>query len=273
MSQVRPAVELRGVTKRFVTKGGRLDALEPVSLEVQVGEFICLVGPSGCGKSTLLNIVAGLLPPTSGEVLIEGRTVVGPPPEVGMMFQNAVLLDWRTVRGNILLPIEIRDGRKVAERMRAEADRWLDLVGLTGFESHYPSELSGGMQQRAAICRMLIADPGVLLLDEPFGALDELTREYMNVELASICSGSEAAAIFVTHNIQEAVFLSDRVYVMTSRPGRVAGVVGVDLGRPRSLDIVTTPPFQNLVRSVRALLDVGAEPRPSRRRHPREAAS
>lgn len=249
-----PVVEVRGVAKRFATKGGAVEALASVDLAVRGSEFVSLVGPSGCGKSTLLSIVAGLLRPSEGEALIEGRRVTGPPREVGVMFQNPVLLDWRTARSNVLLPIEIRGGRRAVHEAEERADDLLKLVGLEGFERRYPSELSGGMQQRVAICRMLIADPDVLLLDEPFGALDELTREHMNVELAQICGRTSAAAIFVTHNIQEAVFLSDRVYVMTARPGRVAGVIRVDLPRPRSLDLVTTPPFQDLVRQVRTLL-------------------
>ncbi len=265
------AVEARAVTKRFVTRDGTVDALDRVDVAVGPGEFVCLVGPSGCGKSTLLNIIAGLIAPTAGEVLIDGRTVVGPPAEVGVMFQSAVLLEWRTVRANVLLPIELRDGRKAAERMRATADELLAMAGLAGFEARYPSELSGGMQQRVAICRMLIARPDVLLLDEPFGALDELTREHMNVELASICARAAAAAVFVTHNIQEAVFLSDRVYVMSARPGRVVGAVDVDLERARDLDIVTTPAFQALVRQVRTLLNVGADGLGIRRASRREA--
>jgi NitT/TauT family transport system ATP-binding protein len=252
------AVEVRGVTKRFRTKGGWVEALAGVDFLVGEREFVSLVGPSGCGKSTLLNIVAGLIPPTSGSVRVAGRPVTGPPPEVGVMFQNPVLLDWRTARANVLLPVEIARGRRAATSLREAADRLLHLVGLAGFEDRYPSQLSGGMQQRVAICRMLIADPSVLLLDEPFGALDELTREHMNVELAAICARARAAAVFVTHNIQEAVFLSDRVHVMTPRPGRLAGVVEVDLPRPRSVDLVTTEPFQATVRQVRSILNLGA---------------
>ena len=256
-------VEVRGVGKRFGRRDESVEAIRSVDLSLAPTDFVALVGPSGCGKSTLLNIVGGLLPPSRGGVEVKGRAVKGPPPEVGMMFQNPVLLDWRTARDNVLLPIEIRGGRRAVEAARRHADELLELVGLAGFEAWYPGELSGGMQQRVAMCRMLIADPEVLLLDEPFGALDELTREHMNVELARIFSAAPKAALFVTHNIQEAVFLSDRVYVITPRPGRVAGVVEVDLPRPRSLDLVTTEPFQRLAREVRRLLDVGAESDPS----------
>jgi NitT/TauT family transport system ATP-binding protein len=251
-------VEVRGVQKVFGRRAQGLEALRAVDMSVDPAEFVALVGPSGCGKSTLLNIIGGLIPASRGDAFVAGHRVDGPPSEVGMMFQDPVLLDWRTARENVLLPIEIRGGRRAVRDARRHADGLLALVGLTGFEDAYPQELSGGMQQRVAICRMLIADPGVLLLDEPFGALDELTREYMNVELARIVSSAAKAAIFVTHNIQEAVFLSDRVFVVTPRPGRVAGVVHVDLPRPRSLDLVTTEPFQRLAREVRGLLDLGA---------------
>jgi NitT/TauT family transport system ATP-binding protein len=236
-----------------------VEALSAVDLTVGHDEFVSLVGPSGCGKSTLLNLVAGLLRPTAGDVAVKGARVQGETPhEVGMMFQSPVLLDWRTARANVLLPLEIEGGRAAVRAARGRADELLRLVGLGGFEDSYPWQLSGGMQQRVAICRMLIADPEVLLLDEPFGALDELTREHMNVELERIVGGSGRAAIFVTHNISESVFLSDRVVVMTRRPGRIAGIVDVPLPRPRELESVTSPEFQGLVRQVRDLLAEGA---------------
>lgn len=250
---------VRGVSKRFGTPAAPVQALEHIELAVADGEFVSLVGPSGCGKSTLLNVVAGLLRPSAGEVLVKGSPVRGETPrEVGMMFQSPVLLDWRTARANVLLPLEMEGSRAAVRAARARADELLDLVGLGGFEESYPWQLSGGMQQRVAICRMLIADPEVLLLDEPFGALDELTREHMNVELERIVAGSGRAAIFVTHNITESVFLSDRVVVMTRRPGRIAGIVPVALPRPRELESVTSPEFQALVRQVRDLLVEGA---------------
>jgi NitT/TauT family transport system ATP-binding protein len=221
---------------------------------VEAAEFVSLVGPSGCGKSTLLNIVAGLLRPTAGEAYVNGRRVTGTPPEVGMMFQAPVLLDWRTARANVLLPVELAGGRAAVRAASPRAEELLDLVGLAEFADRYPWELSGGMQQRVAICRMLVADPEVLLLDEPFGALDELTREHMNVEFDRIFSSAPKAALFVTHNIVESVFLSDRVVVMTPRPGRIAGVVDVPFARPRDPELVTEPEFQDLVREVRRLL-------------------
>ena len=250
---------MRGVTKRFPAGESPVHALDRIELAVLDGEFVSLVGPSGCGKSTLLNIVAGLLRPTYGEVLVGGTPVAGESPrEVGMMFQSPVLLAWRTTRSNVLLPLEVAGGRAAVRAATERADELLALVGLAGFEDSYPWQLSGGMQQRVAICRMLIADPQVLLLDEPFGALDELTREHMNVELERIVAGSGRTTLFVTHNISEAVYLSDRVVVMTRRPGRIAGVVGVGLPRPRELEAVTSPEFQALVRQVRDLLEEGA---------------
>jgi NitT/TauT family transport system ATP-binding protein len=251
-------IKVENLHKEFGVGEDRVVALENVHLDVKGHVFVSIVGPSGCGKSTLLNIVAGLLRPTHGEVVVEGEGVVGETPhQIGMMFQSPVLLDWRTARANVLLPVEIEGGRQAVRAARERADDLLRLVGLDGFEESYPWQLSGGMQQRVAICRMLIADPEVLLLDEPFGALDELTREHMNVQLERIVAGSGRAAIFVTHNISEAVFLSDRVVVMTRRPGRVAGVVDVGLPRPRDLESVTGAEFQALVRQVRDLLVEG----------------
>jgi NitT/TauT family transport system ATP-binding protein len=253
------AVDVRGLSKRFGPGPSAVVALQDIELSVPEGEFVSLVGPSGCGKSTLLNIVGGLLRQTFGEVLVHGAPVAGETPrEVGMMFQSPVLLPWRTARANVVLPLEVEGGRAAVRAAAPRVDELLRLVGLAGFEDSYPSQLSGGMQQRVAICRMLIADPQVLLLDEPFGALDELTREHMNVELDRIVAGSGRTTLFVTHNIAEAVFLSDRVVVMTRRPGRIAGIVDVALARPRELESITDPAFQALVRRVRDLLEEGA---------------
>jgi NitT/TauT family transport system ATP-binding protein len=256
--EARSVVEALAVSKRFDTGTGSVQALRSIDLELEPGAFISLVGPSGCGKSTLLNLIGGLIPPTEGTIRVKGKEVTGPPVEVGMMFQAPVLLEWRSARANVLLPIEVHGGRRAVRGTAARADELLRLVGLGGFEDRYPNELSGGMQQRVAICRMLIADPELLLLDEPFGALDELTRERMNVELASIVEATSKTTILVTHNIQEAVYLADRVYAMTPRPGRFAGVVEVDLPRPRDLALLTTEPFQRLCRDVRSLLDEGS---------------
>lgn len=251
-------VEVRGVTRYFRPGGQTVHALGPIDLTIGAHRFVSLIGPSGCGKSTVLNVIAGLLPPSTGEAYVSGHRVDGTPMEVGMMLQDAVLLEWRTAKENVLLPVEIAGGRRAVKSAEERARDLLDLVGLAGFEDKYPHELSGGMQQRVAICRMLIADPEVLLLDEPFGALDEITREHMNVELERIFDAQAKAALFVTHNIQEAVFLSDQVVVMTERPGRVAGVVEVDLPRPRDPDLVTSAEFQELVRQTRGLLNLGS---------------
>jgi NitT/TauT family transport system ATP-binding protein len=252
-----PVLRVRGVSKTFAARGVR--ALDPVSFDLLHGQFASIIGPSGCGKSTLLKIMAGLMPATTGQVTLRGTPVLGPRRDIGIMFQQATLLPWRTSLRNVLLPIEIRDGSATAKARTPDAMALLEMVGLTGFETVYPHELSGGMAQRAAICRMLITEPAILLLDEPFGALDELTREYMNVELQRICQGRDATAFMVTHSIPEAVFLGDVVFVMSARPGRIAEVVPVDLPRPRTLDMMTEPGFGEIVRRVRALLDVGGQ--------------
>jgi NitT/TauT family transport system ATP-binding protein len=248
-------LHVEGVTKVFAARDVR--ALDPITLSIDNGEFVSLIGPSGCGKSTLLKIMAGLIPPNGGQVMLKGRPVVGPRDDIGIMFQQATLLPWRNALDNVILPIEIREGSKVA---RGERDRALELlhsVGLKDFDDVYPHELSGGMAQRVAICRMLVTEPAVLLLDEPFGALDELTRDYMNEELQRIYVDRHATAFMVTHSIPEAVFLGDKVMVMSARPGRIAEVIDVDLPRPRTLDMTTREEFGQIVRRVRDKLDVG----------------
>jgi NitT/TauT family transport system ATP-binding protein len=237
--------------------GTDIEALKNVSLDVKPGSFISFIGPSGCGKSTLLNAMAGLLEPSQGEVLMNGEEVDGPPEGVGIMFQKATLLPWRTTIENVLLPIELRDGAKVAKENMDAARAIISTVGLAGFEDAYPGELSGGMAQRAAICRMLITEPDVLLLDEPFGALDELTREKMDLELQSIASSRGATVVLVTHSIPEAVFLSDTVYAMSARPGRISEVISVDLPRPRTMDTLNMPEFAEYVGRVRTALNRG----------------
>jgi len=232
-------------------------ALEEVSLTLNKGSFSSVIGSSGCGKSTLLKIMAGLIPPSAGRVELQGKPVTGPRRDIGMMFQQATLFPWRTTIENIVLPIEIRDGREAATKAKERANKLLDVVGLTGFADVYPNELSGGMAQRASICRMLITEPAVLLLDEPFSALDELSRDMMNMELQRICGEQHATAFLVTHSIAEAVILSDDIYVMKPRPGRLAEVVKVDLPRPRTLDMITTPKFGSIVDYIRGLLDKG----------------
>lgn len=237
--------------------GTDLQALQEISLDIQPGSFVSFIGPSGCGKSTLLNAMAGLLSPSQGKITIDNRDVVGPPDDVGIMFQRATLLPWRTTLENILLPIEIQNGAKAATERADEARAIVKTVGLAGFENAYPSELSGGMAQRAAICRMLITQPYVLLLDEPFGALDELTRERMDIELQDIALSRNATVVLVTHSIPEAVFLSDTVYAMSARPGRISEVIDIDLPRPRSIDTMAQTAFAKYVGQVRTALNRG----------------
>jgi NitT/TauT family transport system ATP-binding protein len=235
-----------------------LVALKGVSINLAEGCFSSVIGSSGCGKSTLLKIMAGLLPATSGTVELRGSPVTGPRPDIGMMFQQATLLPWRTTIDNILLPISMREGKAAARASREKAEALMELVGIKGFEGAYASQLSGGMAQRAAICRMLITEPAVLLLDEPFSALDEIVRDFMNMELQRICMERNATAFLVTHSIAEAVLLSDTVYVMAPRPGRVIEEVRIELPRPRTLDMTTEPIFGEYVRYIRGLLDEGS---------------
>jgi NitT/TauT family transport system ATP-binding protein len=226
-------INLVNVSKVYLSRGGQeLEALTNVNLSIADNEFLAVVGPSGCGKSTLLKMIVGLLAPTSGEIHFDGQRVLGPRVDVGMVFQEPVLLPWRTVRQNVLFPIEIlrRNDRDYVD----ESGRLLALVGLGGFENHMPYELSGGMQQRAAICRALIHDPSVLVMDEPFGALDAMTRDEMGAELLRIWQERRKTVVFVTHSIREAVWLADRVVVMTARPARIAEILTIALPRPRT---------------------------------------
>ena len=222
-----------GMTYR--ADSGPVEALRDVSMEVARGELVAVVGPSGCGKSTLLRIVAGLRPPTTGVARVDGRPIDGPIPAVGMVFQTPVLLKWRTVRDNVLLPAELSGLER--RRFRARADALLSLVGLAEFAAKFPRELSGGMQQRAALCRALLLDPPLLLMDEPFGALDAMTRDELNLELLRVWGESLAerkTILFVTHSIPEAVFLADRVAVLSSRPGQITKIFEVPQPRPRT---------------------------------------
>jgi NitT/TauT family transport system ATP-binding protein len=248
----QPLIEIDRVHMVYAAESGPVEALRDISMSVHEGEFVALVGPSGCGKSTLMRIVAGLRPVTSGRVVVDGVPVTRPVSRVGMVFQAAVLLKWRTVLDNVLLPVEL-SGLNVAS-YRERALQLLELVGLSDFAAKRPNELSGGMQQRASLCRALILDPPILLMDEPFGALDAMTRDEMNVELLRIW-GQEAGQaarkrktiVFVTHSIPEAVFLADRVVIMTPRPGRVAGIREVPIPRPRSARTRADPELARLV--------------------------
>jgi NitT/TauT family transport system ATP-binding protein len=227
-------------------------ALENVSFTVNKGEFVSLVGPSGCGKSTMLRLIAGLIPKTSGSLTVHGIEVDEPRADTSMMFQRAILLEWRTSVENVLLPSELVG--KVTNEDKRRAMDLLDLVGLKDFEFTFPRQLSGGMQQRVALARLLQTGADILLLDEPFGALDEFTRERMNLELLRIVAQFDATSLFVTHNITEAIFLADKVCVMTPRPGRLAKVIDVPFKRPREISLEVTPEFNELVAEVREVL-------------------
>ncbi|WP_134680467.1 ABC transporter ATP-binding protein [Paracoccus ravus] len=253
----RSVYEISRLSKTYARN--RLVALTDVNLTLREGEFVSVIGSSGCGKSTLLKIMSGLMPPTSGRVTLEGKPVTGTRADIGMMFQQATLLPWMTTIENIVLPIEIRQGKSAARAARARAQELLDLVGLGDFAHVYPGELSGGMAQRASICRMLITRPAVLLLDEPFSALDELTRDFMNMELQRICHETRATAFLVTHSLAEAVILSDRILVMKPRPGRIVEEVVIPLPRPRTLEMINTPEFGRIVAHIRDLLGKEAE--------------
>ncbi len=246
----QPVIAVRRLGKSYGTARAPVVALEDIDFAVAEGEFVAILGPSGCGKSTLLKILAGLLPATSGEASLRGTPIAGPRRDIGVVFQSPVLFPWRSVLHNVLLPADVqRLDRAEHERI---ALALLSLVGLGGFEHRYPWELSGGMQQRVAIVRALVHDPALLLMDEPFGALAAMTREQMNLELQRIWLERRKTVVFITHSIPEAVFLADRVLVMTPRPGRIAETVAVGLPRPRSLDAMNTPEFGELVRRIRA---------------------
>jgi NitT/TauT family transport system ATP-binding protein len=245
-------IVVKSLYKTYSTRTGRTTALENVDLEIHKNEFLTLVGPSGCGKSTLLKIVNALIRPSRGELLYDGAPLLKPSRDVGIVFQQPVLLPWRGVLDNVLLPAEILglDMRKARKR----AMDLLELVGLTGFERRYPGELSGGMQQRVAICRSLVHDPSVLLMDEPFAALDAMTREELGFELLRIWEVHKKTVIFVTHNISEAILLADRVAAMSPRPGRIEKVLQIDLPRPRTLDMQFSTDFKNYSDEIRALI-------------------
>jgi NitT/TauT family transport system ATP-binding protein len=249
MLNIPKFVEVTDVVRVFSPPEGPVRALDGVSFSVRSGEFLSIVGPSGCGKSTLAMLIAGLMRPTSGSIAIGGRPVDRPQTDLGIVFQNPVLLAWRSALDNVLLQLEMRG--LDAGQHRARAVELLRSVGLEGFERRLPHELSGGMRQRVAICRALIHDPRLLLMDEPFGALDALTRDQMTLDIQSICARGAKTVLFITHSITEAVFLSDRVIVMTPRPGRIDTVIEVDLERPRRLAVREAPAFAAHAREIR----------------------
>jgi len=232
-------------------------AIEDVSLEIRAGEFIAVVGPSGCGKSSLMKLISGLHPPLAGELTVEGRRVAGPLKSVGMAFQNSNLLPWRTALDNVLLPLEIVQPYRSdfsRQKYAPKAQALLESVGLGGFTQKHPWELSGGMQQRTSICRALIHEPEILMLDEPFGALDAFTREELWCALRDLQAERKVTVMLVTHDLREAVFLADTVYVMSSRPGRIVRRREIDIPRPRDLEVTYTQPFQDIVHELRALI-------------------
>jgi NitT/TauT family transport system ATP-binding protein len=249
---VAPLIAVQEVCRVFASGSSVVSALEQVSFEIQAGDFVSIVGPSGCGKSTLLKIVSGLLATTSGKVLVHGKPVAGPLENVGMVFQSPVLLKWRPVIGNILLPVEFAklDVAGYRETVRS----LIALVGLQGFEEMYPHQLSGGMQQRVSLCRALVTDPQLLLMDEPFGALDAMTRDELDLELLRIWQDRKKTVLFVTHSIQEAVFLSDHVLVMSARPGRLLEQISIGLPRPRTMEMMSTSKFGEYTLKIRSLL-------------------
>jgi NitT/TauT family transport system ATP-binding protein len=246
-------IRARGLSKTYpVAGGGEVTALTNLDFEIFDGEFVSVVGQSGCGKSTLLKLLAGLLPATAGTVELNGGPLCGPSREAAVVFQSPVLLPWRTVLDNVLLPAEIL--RLDKAKARARATSLIGLVGLSGFEAHYPRELSGGMQQRVALCRALIHNPSVLLMDEPFAALDAMTREELGFELMRIWDADKKTVIFVTHNITEAILLADRVVAMSPRPGRIAKIVDIALPRPRTIDMEFLSAFKSYSEEIRAVI-------------------
>jgi NitT/TauT family transport system ATP-binding protein len=247
-----PLIAVEEVSRVFATGARAVIALDRISFEIDAGHFVSIVGPSGCGKSTLLKIISGLLPASSGKILLNGKRVDEPLANVGMVFQAPVLLKWRSVLGNILLPVEFAKLDPASHLQTAQA--LINLVGLSGFEEMFPHQLSGGMQQRASLCRALVTDPQLLLMDEPFGALDAMTRDELDMELLRIWEERKKTVLFVTHSIQEAVFLSDEVFVMSARPGRVLERITIDLARPRTLEMMSNERFGSHTLKIRSLL-------------------
>ena len=243
-------VAVRGVDKVYtLPKGGTVTAIRQVDLDIGRGEFVSIVGPSGCGKSTLLKCIAGITAVNAGSIAVDGAEVSDPPDRMAIVFQRDILLDWRSVLDNILLPIEFKGYRKAD--WAGKAGELLTLIGLQGFEQRRPWELSGGQRQRVAICRALIQDPRLLLMDEPFGALDALTRDDLNLELQRLWLASKKTVLFITHSISEAVLLSDRVVVMAANPGRIVETIAIDMPRPRTLDSRETPEFGGYAKHIR----------------------
>ncbi|GAB2885289.1 ABC transporter ATP-binding protein [Paralcaligenes ginsengisoli] len=249
-AQATPLIQIEGLEKSYRSQdGGSIRALGPITLDIHEKEFLTIVGPSGCGKSTLLRLLAGLIERSSGSIRIRGQAIFGPQQDIGVVFQSPVLLPWRTAVENVMLPAAVN--KQDPTRSKARALDLLSMVGLGDFHAKYPNELSGGMQQRVAIARALMHEPSTLLMDEPFGALDAMTRENMNVEIRRLWAEAGKTVIFVTHSIPEAVFLGTRVLVLSNRPGQIAEIVEVDLDDDRTLDIVASDVFGTYTRRIR----------------------
>ena len=249
----RPAVAVEGVSKRFASRKGEVHAVDNVSLSIGAGEFVSILGPSGCGKSTLLNMIAGLLPATAGSIEVLGKPVNGPVHELGIVFQQHLMLGWRTILNNVLLQIEVRRLDKASYKKRAES--LLERVGLGEFADRFPDELSGGMNQRASIVRALVHNPDLLLMDEPFGALDAITRDQIGLDFHLLSREEGKTVVFITHSISEAVFLSNRVIVMSPRPGKVEEIVPIELGSARHFEIREEADFVRYTRHIRRLFE------------------
>ncbi|MEM7126155.1 MAG: ABC transporter ATP-binding protein [Chloroflexota bacterium] len=254
---MQPLLDVQNITKTFQSGQSEIAAVESIHFSVIPGEFVCLLGPSGSGKSTLLRIVGGLLKAESGQVLLQGSPIAQPHPDIGFVFQKSNLMPWRTVLQNVLLPTQIRIGQP-SEADESQAHKLLELVGLSGFADAYPSQLSGGMEQRAVLARTLMQKPKLLLMDEPFSALDSLTRERLNLELMHIQAAQQITIVMVTHSINEAVFLADRVLIMSDRPGHIFAEVIVDLTRPRTFEQMGSEQFGQIATSIRQDLNLAA---------------
>jgi NitT/TauT family transport system ATP-binding protein len=246
-------LEARNISQLFTRRGHEIEALHEVSVQVEASRFVSIVGASGCGKTTLLRIVDGLITPTRGEILVNGQPVVGPGTDRAFVFQQDALFPWRTVMDNVIFGLEVQGKNKRESTERAQD--FIQLVGLSGFEHHFPHELSGGMRQRANLARALTVDPDVLLMDEPFAALDAQTREIMQSELLRIWRSNRKTVLFITHQIDEAVYLSDKVIVMTARPGRIKAILEVDIPRPRDLHVKRTPRFLEIVDEIWGMIE------------------
>ncbi|MDB5531111.1 MAG: transporter [Devosia sp.] len=245
---VKPHINISQVSKTFRGRQGEVQALREVDLQIQHGEFVSILGPSGCGKSTLLMLLSGLLPSSRGKIQVDDKIINGPNSDIGIVFQQDVLLEWRNALENILIQAEIR--KSPMDAATARAKQLLKMVSLEDFEGSYPKELSGGMRQRVSICRALLHKPRLLLMDEPFGALDAMTRDQLQLDLLRLCSDDDMTVFFITHSIPEAVFLSDRVVVMSPRPGRIERIIDIDLPRPRRLAVREDPKFIKYTREL-----------------------